>query len=97
MEMTLSITNKLIENLFQENKYFFYVSSCTQMRLKCEKFQLLIGWSNVLRVSEGILEAATRFVLFKKVFLDISQNSQENTCARASFLITLQAVGLQLY
>ena len=27
----------------------------------------------------------------KKVFLEISQNSQENTCARASFLIKLQA------
>ena len=27
----------------------------------------------------------------KKVFLQISQNSQENTCARVSFLIKLQA------
>ena len=27
----------------------------------------------------------------EKVFLEISQNSQENTCARVSFLITLQA------
>ena len=27
----------------------------------------------------------------KKVFLEILQNSQENTCARGSFLITLQA------
>ena len=27
-------------------------------------------------------EAATRGVLWKKVFLEISQNSQENTCAR---------------
>ena len=27
----------------------------------------------------------------KKMFLEISQNSQENTCARASFLIKLQA------
>ena len=27
----------------------------------------------------------------KKVLLEISQNSQENTCARASFLIKLQA------
>ena len=27
----------------------------------------------------------------KKVFLEILQNSQENTCARASFLIKLQA------
>ena len=27
----------------------------------------------------------------KKLFLEISQNSQENTCARVSFLIKLQA------
>ena len=33
----------------------------------------------------------------KKVLLEISQNSQENTCARVSFLIKLQALGLQLY
>ena len=36
-------------------------------------------------------EAATRGVLWKKVFLEISQNSQENTCATVSFLIKLQA------
>ena len=36
-------------------------------------------------------EAATRCVLCKKVFLEISQNSQENTYARVSFLIKLQA------
>ena len=41
-------------------------------------------------------EAATGGVLLKKVFLEISQNSQENPCARDSFLIKLQA-GLQLY
>ena len=35
--------------------------------------------------------------LRKKVFLEISQNSQENTCARVSFLIRLQVWGLQLY
>ena len=33
----------------------------------------------------------------KKVFLETSQNSQENTCARDSFLIKLQGWGLQLY
>ena len=32
-------------------------------------------------------EAATRGVLIKKVFLEISQDSQENTCVRVSFLI----------
>ena len=36
-------------------------------------------------------EATTRGVLLKKVFLVISQNSQENTCVRVSFLIKLQA------
>ena len=28
------------------------------------------------------------------MFLEISQNSQENTCARGSFLIKLQALGI---
>ena len=36
-------------------------------------------------------EAAAGGVLLEKVFLDISQNSQENTCVRVPFLIKLQA------
>ena len=36
-------------------------------------------------------EAATQRCLQEKVFLEISQNSQENTCARVSFLIKLKA------
>ena len=32
-------------------------------------------------------EAGVQTCSVKKVFLEISQNSQENTCARASFLI----------
>ena len=36
-------------------------------------------------------EAATRGVLKEKVFITISQNLQENTCARVFFLIKLQA------
>ena len=36
------------------------------------------------------MEVATRGALCKKVFLEISQNSQENTCVRVSFLIKLQ-------
>ena len=43
------------------------------------------------------LEAATRVVLQENVFLEISQNSQENTWARVSFSIKLQARGLQIY
>ena len=34
-------------------------------------------------------EAVTGGVLWQKVFLEILQNSQENTCARVSFLIKL--------
>ena len=36
-------------------------------------------------------EAATKGVLSKEVLLEISQNSQENICARVPFLIKLQA------
>ena len=50
-----------------------------------------------LKVLGRHLEASTRGVLYKKEFLKISQNSQENICARASFLIRVQVSGLQLY
>ena len=38
-----------------------------------------------------LIEAVVRRCSVKKVFLEISQNSQENTCVRVSFLIKLQA------
>ena len=37
------------------------------------------------------IKAVARRYSVKKVFLEISQNSQENTCARDSFLIKLKA------
>ena len=43
------------------------------------------------------LEAVPQRCSVKKVFLEISQKSQENICARVSFFIKLQALGLQLY
>ena len=36
-------------------------------------------------------EAVAQGCSVKKVFLEISQNPQENTCARDSFLMKLQA------
>ena len=36
-------------------------------------------------------EAVAQSCSVKKLFLEISQNSQENTCARVSLLIKLQA------
>ena len=41
-------------------------------------------------------EAVVQKCSVKKVFLEILQKSQEKTCARVSFLITLQTSGLQL-
>ena len=41
-------------------------------------------------------EVVTGCILLKNLFLKISQNSQENTCASVYFLIELQAWGLQL-
>ena len=43
------------------------------------------------------LEAAVQRCSVKNVFLEISQSSQENTWARVSYLIKLQASGLRLY
>ena len=42
----------------------------------------------------SVLETATRRFSIKKVLLTISQNSHDSTCARVSFLIKLQALGL---
>ena len=44
-----------------------------------------------MHLHNACLVAATRGVLQKKVFLEISQNSQENTCAWVSFLRTFFA------
>ena len=44
-----------------------------------------------VRVAEAVVQRCS----VKKVFLEISQNSQENTCPRVSFLIKLQASGLR--
>ena len=42
-------------------------------------------------------EAVARRSCVKKVFLEISQNSLENTCASVSFLINLQALEFLCY
>ena len=43
----------------------------------------------------GAEEAVVQSCSVKKVFLEISQNSQKSTCARVSFSIKLQASGLR--
>ena len=53
----------------------------------CDTFEI-----NKLNM-EMLLRKQPPDVFCKKVFLDISQISQENTCARISFLIKLQTKG----
>ena len=54
------------------------------------------GLGKAYRVKKGS-ESVTQRCSVKNVFLEVSQNSQENTCARVSLLIKLQNSGLQLY
>ena len=53
-----------------------------------------VKFAKFFRTTLVAVEAVARRYSVKKVFLEISQNSQENTCARVSFLIKL--IKLQL-
>ena len=59
----------------------------------------LLKWSIKICVPKELrrVEAVIWRYSVEKVFLEISQNSQENTCAKVSFLIKLHACGLHLY
>ena len=59
--------------------YFFYIIDCY--------FSVIL----MVLFSEAVAQKCS----VKMVFLENSQNSQENTCARVSFLIKLQASELQ--
>ena len=50
-------------------------------------------WKSKVKVT--LKEAVVQNYSVKKVFLEIPQNSHENTSARVSFLINLQALGLR--
>ena len=60
----------------------------------CFEFVLQDFTPELVKVSKSI-ETVAQMCSKRKVFLEISQNSQENTCARVSILIKLQAWGLQ--
>ena len=65
-------------------------------RYLCTKY---VGYTYLdLKSVFGICsEAVAQTCSVKNVFLETSENSQENTCARISFLIELQTLGLQLF
>ena len=65
----------------------FYRAS--QIEILCHENSETDNSRNLMEQQQ--LEAVARSCSVKKVLLKISQNSQENTCARDSFLIKLQA------
>ena len=67
-------------------RYRYYLSLTNQLIFPWKLTGTLII---ILRWTEGVAQRCS----VKKVFLEISQNSQENTCARVSFLIKLQTWG----
>ena len=80
-------------HLFHTNRKKIKSGARISLDLTKDRYSLLVS----ARKRVNNLEAVVRSCSVKKVFLEISQNSQENTCARVSFLIKLQSSGLQLY
>ena len=68
------------------------------MKIEIKRYKFLCLFNNFLLEQKlfGTINRSSRPEV-KKLFLEISQSSQENACARVSFLIKLMASGLQLY
>ena len=82
-----------ISNIFIVHKKdtrmgLFLSNQCLIVLFDHVLYDLLVSLSITLNVWEAVVQRNS----VKKVFLEISQNSQENTCVRASFLIKLQAL-----
>ena len=64
--------------------------TCSLVRLTGEYVGLVPGTRHLIPIFH-LSEVATGEVLLEKLFLEISQNSQESTYGKVSFLIKLQA------
>ena len=73
----------------------FHEQAQEDFHMNSTTFKIFLVWYNgVFSFKIGLTEqseTATGGVLYEKVFIEISQNSQENTCTRVSFIIKLQA------
>ena len=68
-----------------------HFSSWKKWRVLREE-KVLVSWKK-----GPVPEVVTQWCSVKKVFLEISQNSLENTCGRVSFLIKLQAFDFHIW
>ena len=84
--------SKLTGTLESESNIAIDWFTKNEMIINPDKFQAIILDKKKSNLTNILLtEAVVRRCSVKKVFLEMSQNSQENTCARVSFLIKLQA------
>ena len=82
----------LVQIMHHQNSYFYF----SQSVYRCRDFLIDQHQSNFLRCLLKAKADAQRCSI-KKCSSKFLQDSQENTCARVSFLIKLQALGLKLY
>ena len=84
------LIRKLIAHILQLYKYNLNWICSWNSQISIKEWR---NWEKSWRINfdELYSEAVVQGCSVKKVFLEISQNSQENTCARVSFLIKLQA------
>ena len=78
----------------------FEITLCHLRKISCKEKEIIKDFKNLWPIINRVWSQYTEAVIQKcsvKMFLKISQNSQENTCARVSFLTKLQASGLKLY
>ena len=95
---------KLLITLHKKWSFPLQISSVNVTKSVMENFNFLqcyiLEWNNITNIQLCIsfwFGSRHQKCSVEKVFLEISQNSQKNTCARVSFLIKLCALGLQLY
>ena len=77
------------EKMFFNNKTpsscdYIVVNLCKWYQMKVFPHEFYVAWACLY--SEAVVQRCS----VQKLFLEIPQNSQENTCARVSFLIKLQ-------
>ena len=71
--------------MYSFNLAKFSISTCKRVNFLSKKNEVLDRYFSYY--NSLLSEAVARRCSVKKVCLEISQNSQENTCARASFLM----------
>ena len=76
----------VLSNLISNTRYSFTLSASTSAGTgETEEIEFDFSKSEFLKIGILVTEALTQRCSVKKMFLKMSQHSQENTCARVSF------------